>query len=88
MGVNLRSVFLMSRAVVPHLLARSERGREGRGVIINNSSVQGLQSQRGVPAYAATKGAVNSLTQNMVSPSRPLTPMYRFVCCLCLYACL
>ena len=28
------------------------------GVIINMASVQGLQSQGGIPAYAASKGAI------------------------------
>ena len=37
----------------------------GRGVIINTASVQGLQSAKGVPAYAASKGAILSLTRQM-----------------------
>ena len=37
----------------------------GKGVIINVSSVQGLQSQKLVPPYAASKGAVLSLTRQM-----------------------
>ena len=39
--------------------------RRGGGVIVNNASVQGLQSQKLVPAYAASKGAVLSLTRNL-----------------------
>ena len=39
--------------------------RRGGGAIINNASVQGLQSQYGVPAYAASKGGVLSLTRQM-----------------------
>ena len=39
--------------------------RKGAGVIINNVSVQGLQSQKLVPAYAASKGALLSLTRNL-----------------------
>ena len=35
------------------------------GVIINNTSVQGLQSQKFLPAYAASKGALLSLTRNL-----------------------
>ena len=37
----------------------------GKGSIINISSVQGLQSQKLVPPYAASKGAVISLTRQM-----------------------
>ena len=58
-GVNLKSHFLMSKHAIP------EMRRRGAGVIINNASVQGLQSQRGVPAYAASKGGVLSLTRQM-----------------------
>jgi NAD(P)-dependent dehydrogenase (short-subunit alcohol dehydrogenase family) len=39
--------------------------KRGGGVIINNASVQGLQSQPLVPAYAASKGGVLSLTRQM-----------------------
>ena len=40
-------------------------GNEGGGSVINVASVQGLASQPGVPAYAASKGAVLSLTRQM-----------------------
>lgn len=39
--------------------------REGRGAIINMASVQGAQSQPRVPAYAAVKGGVLSLTRQL-----------------------
>ena len=44
-GVNLKSHFLMSKFAIPEMRKR------GGGVIINNASVQGLQSQPLVPAY-------------------------------------
>src|SRR5579859_3216046 len=59
LDVNLKSYFLMSKYAIPELR------RRGGGVIINTASVQGLQSQRGVPAYAASKGGVLSLTRQM-----------------------
>ena len=37
----------------------------GKGVVINNASVQGLQSMKLVPAYATSKGGVLSLTRQM-----------------------
>lgn len=59
MDVNLKSYFLMSKYALP------EMRRRGGGVIINNASVQGLQSMKGVPPYAASKGGVLSLTRQM-----------------------
>ena len=59
MDVNVKSAFLLSKYAVP------EMRRRGGGVIINNASAQGLQSQKLVPAYAASKGAVLALTRNM-----------------------
>jgi NAD(P)-dependent dehydrogenase (short-subunit alcohol dehydrogenase family) len=59
LDVNLKGVFLMSKYAIPRL-------REaGGGVIVNMSSVQGLQSMPRVPSYAASKGGILSLTRNM-----------------------
>ncbi len=58
-GINLKSRFLMSKYAIPEMRKR------GGGVIINNASVQGLQSMPGVPAYAASKGGDLSLTRQM-----------------------
>jgi len=58
-AVNLKGTFLMSRAVIPHMLAR------GGGRIINMASVSG---KRGTPrrgAYTASKFGVIGLTQSM-----------------------
>ena len=52
-------MFLLSKHVVPLLRA------DGGGSIVNMSSIQGLATQRDVAAYAATKGAVLSLTRAM-----------------------
>jgi NAD(P)-dependent dehydrogenase (short-subunit alcohol dehydrogenase family) len=59
LDVNLKSYFLMAKYAIPVIR------RRGGGVIINNASVQGLQSMKGVPAYAASKGGVLSLTRQM-----------------------
>lgn len=59
LGVNLKSYFLMAKYALPRLRER------GGGVIINNASVQGLQSMPGVSAYAASKGGVLSLTRQL-----------------------
>ena len=64
-GVNLKACFLMSKYAIPSMRER------GGGVIINIASVQGLQSQPQVPAYAASKGGVLSLTRNMALDYAP-----------------
>ena len=58
--VNLRGVFLMSGAVVRHLLAREVPGR-----IINISSGAGKSGFPKRAAYSASKFAVIGLTQSM-----------------------
>jgi NAD(P)-dependent dehydrogenase (short-subunit alcohol dehydrogenase family) len=59
MEVNVKGCFLLCKFAIPEMRKR------GGGVIVNNASVQGLQSQKLVPAYAASKGAVLSLTRNL-----------------------
>jgi 3-oxoacyl-[acyl-carrier protein] reductase len=56
-NVNLKGVFVCTRAVVPHMI------RAGRGVILNASSIVGLYGNFGQTNYAATKAGVISLTQ-------------------------
>ena len=56
-NVNLRGVFLCTRAVVPHMI------RAGRGVILNASSIVGLYGNFGQTNYAATKAGVISFTK-------------------------
>ncbi|MGN6758511.1 MAG: SDR family NAD(P)-dependent oxidoreductase [Thermomicrobiales bacterium] len=59
LAVNLKSYFLMAQYTIPELR------RRGGGVIVNTASVQGLQSMRGVPAYAASKGGILALTRQL-----------------------
>src|SRR5712692_10218862 len=56
-NVNLRGVFLVTRAVVPHMI------KAGRGVILNASSVVGLYGNFGQTNYVATKAGVISFTR-------------------------
>ncbi|MEO8033368.1 MAG: SDR family NAD(P)-dependent oxidoreductase, partial [Acidobacteriota bacterium] len=56
-NVNLRGVFLCTRAVVPHMIAG------GGGSILNASSIVGLYGNFGQTNYAATKAGVISFTQ-------------------------
>jgi NAD(P)-dependent dehydrogenase (short-subunit alcohol dehydrogenase family) len=58
-AVNARGTYLMSKYAIPHML------KQGKGCIINNSSILGLKAVPGVAAYNATKGAVTQLTRSM-----------------------
>jgi NAD(P)-dependent dehydrogenase (short-subunit alcohol dehydrogenase family) len=59
MYVNARGVFLMSRAVVPTMIA------QGSGSIVNMSSVIAAAGLGRRISYAASKGAVLALTKSM-----------------------
>jgi meso-butanediol dehydrogenase/(S,S)-butanediol dehydrogenase/diacetyl reductase len=59
METNVKSIFLMSRAALPHLRAA------GGGAIVNTASYVGLVGFPGLAAYAASKGAVVNLTRAM-----------------------
>jgi NAD(P)-dependent dehydrogenase (short-subunit alcohol dehydrogenase family) len=58
-GVNLKGTFLMSRAVIPHMLTR------GSGRIISMASVSGKRGTARRGAYTASKFGVIGLTQVM-----------------------
>ncbi len=59
MAVNVRGVFLVARAVLPHMIAA------GRGSIINMSSTIAEIGLANRASYTASKGAVLSLTRQM-----------------------
>jgi meso-butanediol dehydrogenase/(S,S)-butanediol dehydrogenase/diacetyl reductase len=82
MAVNLSSVYLLAHFGIPEMRKR------GGGSIVILASVQGYACQRGVAAYATSKGALHSLTRalaldhaadhirvNSISPGSILTPM-------------
>jgi NAD(P)-dependent dehydrogenase (short-subunit alcohol dehydrogenase family) len=60
--VNVRAIYLVSRAAVPHM-------RRAGGSIVNISSVSAFRGSVGRPshAYAASKGAVLALTHAMAA---------------------
>ena len=62
--VNVSSIMLMSRFAIPHMR------REGKGSIVNVSSLAGLISHPR-PTYAASKGAALSLTRSLASRHGP-----------------
>jgi 3-oxoacyl-[acyl-carrier protein] reductase len=57
-AVNLKGVFLCTRAVVPHMI------KAGSGVILNASSVVGLYGNFGQTNYASTKAGVIAMTRS------------------------
>ena len=83
-NVNVKSMFLTAKHAAPMMIAQKS------GSIVNISSVQSLMSQKTVVAYAASKGAINSLTRasaidlaidnvrvNAILPGSVDTPMLR-----------
>jgi meso-butanediol dehydrogenase / (S,S)-butanediol dehydrogenase / diacetyl reductase len=58
-AVNVTSMFLVARAVVPIMLAR------GGGAIVTTGSISGLFGEPGLAAYTASKAAVINLTRQM-----------------------
>ncbi|MGI6211379.1 MAG: SDR family NAD(P)-dependent oxidoreductase [Anaerovoracaceae bacterium] len=85
MDVNAKSVFLMIREVLPHMLEREY------GVIVNNASIAGQKGLHNRFAYSATKGAVLAMTRavaaeyvsrgircNAVCPGTILTPSLQY----------
>lgn len=60
---NLRSVYLVSRAFLPHI----SRG----GAVLNIASILGLVGARSCSAYTASKGALISLTRSMALDYAP-----------------
>jgi len=82
-GVNLKSIYLVCRAVVPHM------ARQGKGAIVNIASVAAHRwTGINYASYYATKGGVVALTRaialefaqqgircNSVSPGLMNTPM-------------
>jgi 3-oxoacyl-[acyl-carrier protein] reductase len=56
-GVNLKAVFNCAQAVAPHMI------RQGSGVILNASSVVGLDGNFGQTNYVATKAGVIGMTK-------------------------
>lgn len=57
LDINLKSIFLLCRHAIPAML------RQGKGKIINVSSIAGLAGFATVGPYCASKGGVDALTR-------------------------
>jgi 3-oxoacyl-[acyl-carrier protein] reductase len=65
MAVNVRSVHLGAKHVVPHMK------RQGGGVILSTASTAGIRPRPGLSAYAASKGAVIAMTKALAIELAP-----------------
>ena len=87
-GVNLKGVFLMTRAISPRMVEK------GSGSVISIASIVGLDGNIGQTNYAASKGGIVAMTKgwarefarkgakvraNAVSPGYTRTPMIESV---------
>lgn len=59
MAVNVKSAFLATKHVVPHMR------RSGKGAILNTGSIASFTGQVGTPVYSASKGAIALLTKSL-----------------------
>ena len=64
-NVNLKSVFLGSKRVIPEML------KQGQGKIINTASIAGLVGFAQSGAYCASKGGIIALTKEMALDYAP-----------------
>ena len=65
LDVNLKGVFLCSKAVLPQML------KQGSGKIVNTASIAGLVGFSQVGAYCASKGGIIALTREMALEYAP-----------------
>jgi len=64
MNINVRSVFVITQAAVPHLKAT-------KGSIVNVSSVTGLRAAPGVLSYNVSKAALDHFTRSVALEVAP-----------------
>ncbi|MGO8798444.1 MAG: glucose 1-dehydrogenase [Roseiarcus sp.] len=64
-AVNVKSIFLMAGALVPHMR------ENGGGVIVNVGSTAALRPRPGLTVYNASKGAVHVMSKSMAVEFAP-----------------
>jgi NAD(P)-dependent dehydrogenase (short-subunit alcohol dehydrogenase family) len=74
MAVNVKSIFLLSREVIPHMQ------KAGGGTIINTASGWGVAGGSRAAAYCASKGAVVLLTKAMAIDHGPQKIRVNCIC--------
>ncbi len=74
MAVNVKSIFLLSREVIPHMQ------KAGAGAIVNTASGWGLTGGARAAVYCASKGAVVLLTKAMAIDHGPQKIRVNCIC--------
>jgi NAD(P)-dependent dehydrogenase (short-subunit alcohol dehydrogenase family) len=74
LAVNLRTTFAATKAALPHLQ------QQGRGSIVNIASIAGLLPTVAIPAYAAAKAGVISLTRTLALELGPKDIRVNVIC--------
>jgi 3-oxoacyl-[acyl-carrier protein] reductase len=74
MSVNLRGTFFCCRAAFKHMK------KQGGGVILNMSSVAGVQAWAGTGAYSASKHGVMALSRSLAEEGRPFGIRVSTIC--------
>jgi NAD(P)-dependent dehydrogenase (short-subunit alcohol dehydrogenase family) len=74
MAVNVKSIYLLSREVIPHMQ------KAGGGSIINTASGWGLSGGARAAVYCASKGAVVLLTKAMAVDHGPQSIRVNCIC--------
>lgn len=82
-AVNLKGVWLGMKYAIPEML------KTGGGSIVNTASIAALEAYKGIPAYAASKGGVISMSRvaaiefasknirvNCIAPGHIATPLF------------
>jgi 3-oxoacyl-[acyl-carrier protein] reductase len=73
-AVNVKSIYLMALAAVPHMR------RKNGGVIINIGSTAGIRPRPGLTWYNGSKGAVNLLSRSMAIELAPDNIRVNVIC--------
>ena len=73
-NVNVKSIYHMTQAVVPHMKTK------GSGTILNIGSTAGIRPRPGLTWYNASKGAVNLLSKSMAVELGPFGIRVNAIC--------